>query len=483
MLVIGRNAELKRGDSAQVVVVIGGSAKIIGQVHDTVTTIGGDVDVQGDVEHEVVAVMGSVKVQKGAKIHGDVVAVGGKVEVAEGGQVEGRIQEFDLSNVGLPAPRWLQQWFVHCVLLLRPLAPQVGWVWMLAGAFFLLYLLIGVLVPKPVQACVQELSQRPATTFFLGLLTLVLLTLVLFFLSITVIGLVVVPFVLAAVCFGAALGKVAFLESVGFRLAHHFGSEVVLKPLGALVIGTLVLILLYLVPILGFITFCVVGVWGLGGAAAAAFGGLRREIPFKTASKEPGSGAPDLSQPEAQPQQPQPEIRPATPSPALASEPVLSGSAASTPVPQPQSATAATAATAAFPSLAPTVPETLAYPKAGFFERMAAGFLDFVLVGMLSAFLHPIAPFVALAYFAGLWAWKGSTIGGIVLGLKVVRFDGQPLNIPVAIVRALAGVFSIFMFFLGLLWIAWDSEKQGWHDKIAGTVVLKLPRGAPLVCL
>ncbi len=30
---------------------------------------------------------------------------------------------------------------------------------------------------------------------------------------------------------------------------------------------------------------------------------------------------------------------------------------------------------------------------------------------------------------------------------------------------------------------AWDSEKQGWHDRIAGTVVLKLPRGTPLVCI
>ena len=39
------------------------------------------------------------------------------------------------------------------------------------------------------------------------------------------------------------------------------------------------------------------------------------------------------------------------------------------------------------------------------------------------------------------------------------------------------------VFFLGFLWIAWDAERQAWHDKIAGTVVLKLPRGTPLVCL
>ena len=82
-----------------------------------------------------------------------------------------------------------------------------------------------------------------------------------------------------------------------------------------------------------------------------------------------------------------------------------------------------------------------------------------------------------------MWAWKGSTIGGIVLGLKVVRMDGQPITFAVALVRALAAAFSILVLFLGFLWIAWDAERQGWHDKIAGTVVLKLPRGTPLVCL
>jgi uncharacterized RDD family membrane protein YckC len=51
----------------------------------------------------------------------------------------------------------------------------------------------------------------------------------------------------------------------------------------------------------------------------------------------------------------------------------------------------------------------------------------------------------------------------------------------VALVRALAALFGVCVMFLGFLWILWDSERQGWHDKIAGTVVVKLPRGTPLV--
>ena len=131
------------------------------------------------------------------------------------------------------------------------------------------------------------------------------------------------------------------------------------------------------------------------------------------------------------------------------------------------------------------MPDVLAYPKAGFWERMGAGFLDGVLVVVLSAFTGsaPLGLLIALAYFAGLWAWRGTTIGGIVLGLKVARLDGKPVTFIVSLVRALGAAFSIFVLFLGFFWIAWDRDKQGWHDRIAGTVVLRLPRGTPLVCI
>ena len=143
------------------------------------------------------------------------------------------------------------------------------------------------------------------------------------------------------------------------------------------------------------------------------------------------------------------------------------------------------AGTGAMPSALSGLPEVMCYPRAGFWERMGAGFLDIVLVSLLAPIVHyaPLGFLVALAYFTGMWAWKGNTIGGIVLGLKVVRMDGQPVTFAVALVRALAAAFSIVVLFLVFLWIAWDAERQGWHDKIAGTVVLKLPRGTPLVCL
>jgi uncharacterized RDD family membrane protein YckC len=57
------------------------------------------------------------------------------------------------------------------------------------------------------------------------------------------------------------------------------------------------------------------------------------------------------------------------------------------------------------------------------------------------------------------------------------------MTFVVALVRSLAAAFSVIVLFLGFLWIAWDRDKQGWHDKIAGTIVVRLPRSMPLVCL
>ena len=60
IVMFGQNVELKAGDSAEVVVVIGGSAKIHGKVREAVVTIGGSSEVDGEVGEAVVAIMGNV---------------------------------------------------------------------------------------------------------------------------------------------------------------------------------------------------------------------------------------------------------------------------------------------------------------------------------------------------------------------------------------------------------------------------------------
>ncbi len=87
---------------------------------------------------------------------------------------------------------------------------------------------------------------------------------------------------------------------------------------------------------------------------------------------------------------------------------------------------------------------------------------------------------VLLAYHIGFWTWKGTTIGGIICQLRVVRIDGTPLRFVDALVRGLSAIFSIVVVGLGVFWILRDPERQAWHDKIAGTYVVKVPRNWPL---
>lgn len=86
-----------------------------------------------------------------------------------------------------------------------------------------------------------------------------------------------------------------------------------------------------------------------------------------------------------------------------------------------------------------------------------------------------------IAYHVGMWTWKGTTIGGVILGLKVVRVDGQPLEFGVALVRSLAAILSFVAMAVGFFWAGWSREKQSWHDKIAGTIIVKAPKGFSLL--
>jgi uncharacterized RDD family membrane protein YckC len=115
---------------------------------------------------------------------------------------------------------------------------------------------------------------------------------------------------------------------------------------------------------------------------------------------------------------------------------------------------------------------------------MAALLIDAILIGVVFSVLHDaegiFLPALA-AYGAVMWKLKGTTIGGILCNLQVVRLDGRELDWGTAIVRALSCFLSLAVAGLGFLWIVFDNERQSWHDKIAGTVVVRAPQGVSLV--
>jgi uncharacterized RDD family membrane protein YckC len=77
-------------------------------------------------------------------------------------------------------------------------------------------------------------------------------------------------------------------------------------------------------------------------------------------------------------------------------------------------------------------------------------------------------------YFPWLWSHGGQTIGGKVVGIRVVSDeDGSPIGFLAGIARLIGYWVCQAVFFIGFLWAIIDKRKRGWHDLIAGTCVIK----------
>jgi uncharacterized RDD family membrane protein YckC len=136
---------------------------------------------------------------------------------------------------------------------------------------------------------------------------------------------------------------------------------------------------------------------------------------------------------------------------------------------------------------------------AGFWVRVWASLIDTVLVcafifplltviygraywdsskliqGPIDFLLSWVAPAVAVVLF---WIARQATPGKMAIAARVVdaKTGGKPTNGQL-IVRYLGYYVSAIPLFLGLLWVAFDPRKQGWHDKLAGTVVVRKKGG------
>jgi uncharacterized RDD family membrane protein YckC len=70
------------------------------------------------------------------------------------------------------------------------------------------------------------------------------------------------------------------------------------------------------------------------------------------------------------------------------------------------------------------------------------------------------------------WVLIGQTPGKRLLGLRVVRANGELLGVGQALLRAVGYWVSAIPLFLGFFWILVDKQRQGWHDKLAATYVI-----------
>ena len=157
--------------------------------------------------------------------------------------------------------------------------------------------------------------------------------------------------------------------------------------------------------------------------------------------------------------------------------------------------------------------EGIALEFAGFWRRLGAYFIDFIALSIVYSILAPFQWFgfvafwdvgdifntpvwftlpylifgnllsllIGVAYFVAFWVWRGQTPGKMALSIKLIRTDGSKVTLGAALLRYLGYIVSTVIFFIGFIWIAFDSRKQGIHDKIANTYVVRLPRLRPIL--
>lgn len=421
-----------------------GANTVNGVVQGNAVAVLGANYIDGTVHGDAVAVLGDLKLGPKARVDGDTVSVGGRVIRDPSASVGGKEIEKPVGSGNLHLAPWMRHTFAEG----RPLSfgVHLAVFWILATCTLLLYLFLAFAFPGAIRKCGDTLVLRPGATFLTGLLTIIGLPVLFILLVITVVGIPVAAVVLPVTLAGCMLfGKVAIYSLVG-RSVMGKQTHLVLATL----VGTLLFLALYFVPYIGALLWLTVGFFGFACVVTTLFTSNRPAAAGTSAPVVPA----------------QPPVAAAVPLADRPMPPIME-----TPAPDPSNR-------ASTVCLLP--PADASLPRAGFWIRMVALLIDALLVGIVTR-AHSWFPAALAIYGAVLWKLRGSTIGGIIFGLKVVRLDGKPSDWATMIVRALACFFSLIVVGLGFFWIAFDPEKQAWHDKIAGTAVVKAAHRISLV--
>ena len=459
-----QNNRVSVGDSTNVgpdetvpgnAVAVLGPVTVDGTVNGNAVSVMGSTVINGTVHGNAVTVLGTMKIGSHAHIDGNAVAAVGVVEKEPGAYIGGNVVQQG-GGMRFSENSGVFSWWEHAFKRGRPLAigKNLGFSWLLSICTIALYLLLALIFPGGVTKCGETLAERPGITLLTGILAVIALPVVFVLLLVTIVGipiaLVVLPISIVAF---VTFGKAAFYGLIGRAV---LGKQA--QPVLAVIVGVALTLGFLLVPILGFVVWVVFSFIGFACAVTTLLT-PKRTAPPVVAPVAPAAPAPSAPPAAMAMAAVPPELSPPLPLPPL----VAPEAPAPAPIPAPLSAGS-----------------EAALPRAGFWIRMIAVLIDVLLVGMLTR-MHDWFPVVMAVYAALLWKLRGATIGDIIFGIKVVRADGGPMEWVTVIVRALACFFSVIVVGLGFIWIAFDREKQGWHDKIAGTVVVRLPKGTSLV--
>jgi uncharacterized RDD family membrane protein YckC len=452
--------------TAQQAVAIVGSVTANKKVGQTVSIVGsntvnasakqavavvGNVYVNGHVTDQVVAVGGGVELGPDARVDGQVIALGGGIKRDPASSIGGETVEMKMfGNMN-----GFNAWVTRCLAKGRLLAfaPGLTWAWIVTGAFLLFYVIVALLFPRAVAKSAEAFELHPGGVLLAAFLTLLIKPILGLVLTVTIVG----PLIFGLACFAlAAVALAAVRAWIGRRVTLPLGLT---HPAVAVFPGGVLLALGYAVPFLGIVLWMLGRFLGEGMVVYAAIMTIRRRRAERAAALAAEKAAREAAV-------------------AAATVAADSGAAAGA----TGAATPAAGAPVAITLLTPQTDAAIA-PRAGFCVRTGALLIDILMMAVIAKVCHAGMLFVPLfaTYCVIMWALRGTTIGGIVCGLKIARLDGRPVDWATAVVRALGGFLSILPAGLGFIWLAFDDERQSWHDKIAGTVVVHAPKRQSLI--
>jgi uncharacterized RDD family membrane protein YckC len=119
----------------------------------------------------------------------------------------------------------------------------------------------------------------------------------------------------------------------------------------------------------------------------------------------------------------------------------------------------------------------------GFVPRLLATLIDGVVLFVVGLVIvqvlgkdagNGLSSLINFVYPVAFLLYNQQSLGKMALKIKVVREDGKKVDLFTAIMREVVGkIVSALPIGLGFLWVLWDPKKQGFHDKIARTLVVK----------
>src|ERR1700688_2748119 len=214
-----------------------------------------------------VPVLENIELGPHAEIDGDVVAVGGTLQRDPAAIVHGSVQNVFAVNFG--SVGGVRTCIHYCLLYGRPLAlkPGLGWAWKLAFAFLALYAALALLFRDGLTRCVQTFEAQPGHSVLAALIAMLLTPVLVVLLFVTVIGIPAVPFVVFGLFCAGLFGKAVILAWLGGRITGGGQDTGVMShPAVAVLIGGVLVLAVYLVPVLGFLVYRLLGLLGLGAA-------------------------------------------------------------------------------------------------------------------------------------------------------------------------------------------------------------------------